>query len=94
MTETIEDKIKKLKEGGECCLQCTNITECRAYNQDGKERFPKSYKWSENCCEKCADVTCSQNPFYVISLLTNDKNLEKEVPSYYLDEAVNTLLKS
>jgi hypothetical protein len=93
MPEKVEDKIKKLKEENECCPACTNIEKCRAYNENGEGRFPKTYKWSESCCEKCNDTTCFQNPFYIMMLLQKNK-LNKDDFVGYHEEALHTILSS
>jgi hypothetical protein len=93
MTEIAEDKTKRLKEENECCPACTNIELCRAYNESGETRFPKTYKWSERCCDKCADVTCLQNPFYVLSLGKNLKEEDQRILVDYKSEALSTILK-
>lgn len=93
MTEIVEEKIKRLKEEGECCPACTNIEICRTYNESGETRFPKAYKWTEGCCEKCVDITCTQNPFYVLSLGKNLEEKDQIVLAYYQSEALSTLLR-
>ena len=89
-----EEKTKGLKEEGECCPACTSIQLCRAYNENGETRFPQSYKWSDGCCEKCSDVTCLQNPFYILSLNKGKNDMEIEVfLEDYRKEALSTILK-
>jgi hypothetical protein len=90
MLEKTKEIIKKLTES-ECCPNCTNIENCRAYNQNGRTRFPEEYKWSERCCEKCADITCLQNPFYILTLL---KKGNPEDTLGYHKEALQTILSS
>lgn len=93
MTESLENKLKSLKKNEECCPNCTSIEDCRARNENGETRFPKTYKWSENCCEKCADIYCQQNPFYILSLGKNLEEKDQIILMDYKNEALSTILK-
>ena len=87
-----KDKIiKSVEDKNECCPACTSNEICKTYNTD-----EKNFKWSKDCCEKCVDVTCLQNPFYIISLSQNNKNEKKYIDNIifkdYYEEALKTIL--
>jgi len=94
MLENAKNFIKKFKDKNECCPSCTNIEACRAYDQSEKDKpNSESYKWSQECCEKCADATCTQHPLYVIMMSQKSKFKDKEdIFAYYHEEALHTFL--
>ena len=92
MPEKDKFLIEKLKKDDECCPNCSNIEACRAYGRSGDKSNPEIYRWYEGCCEKCADITCTQNPFYILSLGKKEKLGEKILVDYQ-NEALSTILK-
>lgn len=87
-----KDKIIKYAEGkNECCPACTTSEICKTHDTG-----EKGYKWSKDCCEKCADTTCLQNSFYIISLTQSSgnekKGLDRKIFKDYYDEALKTIL--
>ena len=74
---------------GSCCSACTNIEKCKPLSNE-----EKNYKWSKNCCERCYDTSCTQSPFYILSLIRNNVKGEKDINVFrdYREEALRTIL--